>query len=331
VLVQHVYVPATQQFCTAVACICSHPLIPSSALSRCLRISQEQLLATTVDLINSGHILPVPTQPQQLTDHLWTAADHAVDAFAKRFHLHASYPRRYAYFRADHLRRLHHTLAVYAFWTAFGNACERRARQLVSTFELAAVESELTASDVYRLQGVLRYFRPDGLGLIRMDETAAPFWLEVDGTPVAPSRNDPNVWAGKFNRYCDYIVSERWRARYSVLPRILIVTTDLRILPHLKDALGFAARARRIDPPRVFVTAHTAVQQRGPLGKIWREVFGVAREFVYAFEGVGYASSSGVSSRAAAGTVALPARAGAASARDDTAGSDDATESGAQQ
>ncbi|NJM42562.1 MAG: hypothetical protein HC853_18380 [Anaerolineae bacterium] len=141
----------------------------------------------------------------------------------------------------------------------------------------------------YARFGTARYFRPDGGGTLRAGATQTYFWFEMDGTPAAPSRKDPAVWAGKLSRLCDYVQSGRWALRYPEMPRLLIITTDLRNLPYITDALGFAARARSMEPPLTFVAVLSAVQQRGPLAKIWREVLPddeTDNELGYAFDDV---------------------------------------------
>ena len=208
--------------------------------------------------------------------------------------LPASTSRRYHFYRADHERRAHHTLAAYQFLANLSQHCVRRSKAApklvgdVPYYALDVCESEFIASDWYSRFGTSRYFRPDGAGVVRAGATLTHFWLEMDGTPAAPSRKDPAVWSGKLSRLCEYVQTGRWALRYPELPRLLIVTTDLRNLPYIADALGFAAQARAMEPPFVFVAALAAVQQRGPLAKIWREVLGENADDAldYAFDDV---------------------------------------------
>ena len=46
------------------------------------------------------------------------------------------------------------------------------------------------------------------------------------------------------------------------------------------------ARTHRIDIPEIYLAHHDAVQQRGPLGKVWRSIAAQDDSFSYAFDGL---------------------------------------------
>lgn len=236
----------------------------------------------------------------KLDESIWAATVEAMQLLAARQLQPESWLRRYRFFRADHERRLMHTLAGYRFFAALKEQCQRRSRSMrkldtrpgtlnigvIPYYALLEFESEWMASDWYASDGRLHYWRPDGYGALRAGASLTHFWIEIDGTANAPSRKDPQVWAGKLDRLCDYVQSRRWQLRYSALPRLLIVTTDLRNRALIFDAMVEAARARSMAAPQVWVAALTAVQQRGALAKIWFNASIGDEVMNYAFENV---------------------------------------------
>lgn len=281
--------------------LCQNPVIPEPALATLLEVPPKTAAAHLTHLTELGLAERTATDVRNLSTPMWAASEQGVREWLASDMLPPSLRKRYGFYRADHERRAHHTLAVYGFFADLKQQCARRSRAMrkldapergvnegkIPYFNLEVFESECTASDWFASLGSAYYFRPDGLGALRAGRITTYFWVEIDGTPAAPSQHDPRVWMGKMARLCDYIVSGRWTLRYPELPRLLIVTTDLRNIDYITDACGFVANSRRIDPPRVFVASSEAVRQRGPLSKIWREIGAEAGdEFGYAWEGV---------------------------------------------
>ena len=238
--------------------------------------------------------------PAKFDENIWAATDDTMQLLAARQLQPDGWLRRYRFFRADHERRLIHTLTGYRFFAAVKEQCQRRSRSMrkldtrpgtlntgvIPYYSMLGFESEWMASDWYASDGHVRYWRPDGYGALRAGASVTHFWIEIDGTPNAPSRKDPQVWAGKLGRLCDYVQSRRWQLRYPALPRMLIVTTDLRNRMLIFDALVETARARSMAVPQVWVTAQAAVQQRGALAKIWFNASIGDEVMGYAFENV---------------------------------------------
>jgi hypothetical protein len=274
--------------------LCRNPVVPQSVIGTLIGNTDGSIDEALARLTELGLAEHAAEQVRNLHEPMWAASDIALQLYTAREMLPASTPRRYHFYRADHERRAHHTLAAYQFLANLKQHCERRSKATrklhgdVPYYALDSFESEFIASDWYSRFGTSHYFRPDGAGVVRAGATLTHFWVEMDGTPAAPSRKDPAVWAGKLSRLCEYVQTGRWALRYPELPRLLIITTDLRNLPYIADALGFAARARMMEPPLVFVAALAAVQQRGPLAKIWREVLSEDDDagLVYAFDDV---------------------------------------------
>jgi hypothetical protein len=236
----------------------------------------------------------------KIEEPIWAASDAGAELRFQREMQPAGPLRRYLFFSADHERRLMHTLGVYRFFESLHYHCERRSRATrkfdsepngvsdgaIPMFALKAFESEFMASDGFKLHGQMRFWRPDGYGAVHAGKVVTHFWLELDGTANAPSRFDPEVWMGKMGRLCDYVQSRRWTFRYPKVPRLLIVTTDLRNLTHIYDALVESANARGLRKlPQVLVAGSTAIQQRGPLAKVWLDVAQEEEAWCYAFDG----------------------------------------------
>ncbi len=280
------------------AFLARNPVVPESAIATFLKRSPAEIQRDLLALEAAGF---AQRTPSKFDESIWSASD---DGATVRFECEmqpTNHLRRYRFFRADHERRLTHTLGVYRFLESLHQHCERRSRATrkldsrpddlndghVPMFALKAFESEFTASDVYRLRGQTHFWRPDGYGAVRAGKSVTHFWLELDGTANAPSRFDPAVWAGKLGRLCDYVQSGRWQLRYPKLPRLLIVTTDLRNVTHIYDALVESAHARNMRTlPSVWVAGSAAVQQRGLLAKVWRDVANDDEAWGYAFGGL---------------------------------------------
>jgi hypothetical protein len=287
-----------QQQQQLLAFLSRNPVIPESVIVTFLKRSPADVQRDLLLLEDAGF---AQRTPSKFSEPIWSASDGGAGLRFQREMQPANHLRRYRFFRADHERRLMHTLAVYRFFASIQQHCERRSRATrkldakpnvpsdghVPMFALKAWESEFNASDVYRLHGQTHFWRPDGYGAVRTGKTTTHFWLERDGTANAPSRFDPAVWAGKLGRLCDYGQSTRWRLRYPKLPHLLIVTTDLRNVTHIYDALVEAAQARNMRSlPSVWVAGSAAVQQRGPLAKVWRDVTQEDDAWNYAFDGL---------------------------------------------
>jgi hypothetical protein len=275
-----------------------NPVAPLSCVAIFCGMPFTQAQVELDALASSGFADQVQTP---LTESIWSATDRAIGLLHEREMQTVGAMKRYRFFRADHERRLIHTLSAYRFFENLKKQCDGRSRATrkldtlpgtindgrIPYYELAVFESELMASDWYVMNGATRYWRPDGYGAIRAGVTWTRFWIEIDGTTQAPSRKDPAVWDGKMGRLCDYIVSQRWALRYPDIPRLLIITTDIRNQPLIHDALVEAARARSIEPPRVLVADAATMKQRGAGGRIWHEVTDTGRGTdtpVYAFD-----------------------------------------------
>jgi hypothetical protein len=279
------------------ALLCRNPVIPESAFATFLSVPPAALQKNLQHLEQAGFAQRIKTN---LAEPIWAASDLGAQLCFDSEMQPANHLRRYCFFRADHERRLMHTLGVYRFFESLHHHCERRSRATrkldakgsvndgnVPMFKLKTWESEFMASDRYVLRGQMHFWRPDGYGAVRAGKITTHFWLEIDGTANSPSRYDPAVWEGKLGRLCDYIQSRRWTFRYPKLPRLLIVTTDLRNASHVYDALIESARARGLRTlPRVFIAGADAIHQRGPLAKVWLEVGQEEESWCYAFEGV---------------------------------------------
>ncbi len=281
--------------------LCRYPVATPSIIASLLDLPQATV-ASCLDQL--AHVGLAETVPSKIDETVWVATDMGAQLRLAREMQPASALKRYGFFRADHTRRVIHTLTGYRFFTALRELCQHRSRAMrkldtrpttvndghIPYYELAVIESELMAADWFVRDGangsVRHYWRPDGYGALRAGTCWTRFWLEIDGTANAPSRKDPQVWAGKMARLCDYGQTGRWSLRYPELPRLLIVSTDLRNSPLIFDALSEAARARAMPPPRVFIASHEAIRQRGALAKIWREVTHGDETLVYAFDGV---------------------------------------------
>ena len=272
-----------------------NPVVPLSVIS--IWLGATDLHENLTALEAQGFAERVPTK---LDESIWAATFAAMQLLAARQMQPEGWLRRYRFFRADHERRLLHTLAGYRFLAALKEQCERRSRSMrkldtrpgtlntgvIPYYWVAAFESEWMASDWYASAGHLHYWRPDGYGALRAGASTTHFWMEIDGTANAPSRKDPQIWAGKLGRLCDYIQSRRWQLRYPALPRLLIVTTDLRNRLLIFDALTEAVRARAMAVPQVWVASSVAVQQRGTLAKIWFNASIGSDVMDYAFENI---------------------------------------------
>ena len=277
--------------------LCRYPVATPSILASLLDLPQATV-ASYLDQL--AYVGLAETVPIAIDEMVWVATEMGAQLRLAREMQPASTHKRYGFFRADHTRRVIHTLTGYRFFTALRELCQRRSRAMrkldtrpstvndghIPYYDLAVIESELMAADWFVRDGARHYWRPDGYGALRAGTRWTRFWLEIDGTASAPSRKDPQVWAGKMARLCDYGQTGRWSLRYPELPRLLIVSTDLRNSPLIFDALSEAARARAMLPPRVFIASHEAIRQRGALAKIWREVTHGDEALGYAFDGV---------------------------------------------
>lgn len=292
------FVSLDEQQHQVLAFLCRNPVIPESAIDICLAAPPATLQNHILHLEQDGFAYRIKTN---IAEPIWAATDLGAQLRFEREMQPANHLRRYRFFRADHERRLMHTLGVYRFFESIQQHCERRSRATrkldakpdelndgrVQMFVLKTWESEFMASDGYVLRGQMHFWRPDGYGAVRAGKMVTHFWLELDGTASAPSRFDPEVWMGKLGRLCDYVQSRRWTFRYPKLPRLLIVTTDLRNLTHIYDALAESAQARGMHKlPKVLVAGSTAVQQRGPLAKVWLDVAQEDETWCYAFDGL---------------------------------------------
>lgn len=277
--------------------LCRYPVATPSILAGMLDLPQATVVSCLDQLARVGL---AETVASKIDEAVWVATDMGAQLQLAREMQPASALKRYGFFRADHTRRVIHTLTGYRFFTALREHCQRRSRAMrkldtrpstvndgrIPYYELAVIESELMAADWFVRDGVRHYWRPDGYGALRAGTRWTRFWLEIDGTTGAPSRKDPQVWAGKMARLCDYAQTGRWALRYPELPRLLIVSTDLRNGPLIFDTLSEAARAHAMPPPRVFIASHEAIRQRGALAKIWHEVTHGDEALGYAFDGV---------------------------------------------
>jgi len=272
-----------------------NPVAPLSCIAAFSEMPLALVDTHLASLTQLGFVERVQTR---LMEQVWVATDRALQLLYAREMQPASAIQRYHFYRADHQRRLLHTLSAYRFFEQLKKHCDGRSRVtrkldtwpgtindgMIPYCELAVFESELIASDWYVMNGTTRYWRPDGYGALRAGLTWTRFWIEIDGTTQAPSRKDPAVWDGKMGRLCDYIVSRRWALRYPEIPRLLIITTDLRNRPLIHDALIEAARARSIKPPYVLVADAASIKQRGAGARVWQDVTSDPDSFISAFD-----------------------------------------------
>lgn len=271
-----------------------HPACPAPVFATFCDLTEADLAMILDDLRVQGFAQMLTSSAPE---PLWAASDIAIDLQIQREMQSAQIARRYRFFCADHARRDMHTLVVYRFFEALKQACQARSRStrkldtlpgtlndgVIPYYELAAFESEFVAAEWYIRGGETRHWRPDGYGAVRAGESVTRFWLEIDGTTLAPSRCDAGVWRDKLSHLCDYLQSRRWTLRYQTQPHLLVVTTDINNRPLLVDAVHAIARGRGITPPQVYLATSQAVAQRGALGKIWYDVTGMGNELGYAF------------------------------------------------
>lgn len=277
--------------------LCRYPVATSSILASLFNLPMDNVLACLDQLAQAQCAEIVPSKIDEMA---WAASDIGAQLRLAREMQPDSALKRYRFFRADHSRRVVHTLTCYRFFTGLRDYCQRRSRAMrkldtrpgaindghIPYYELSVIESELMASDWFARDGHMHYWRPDGYGALRAGLRWTRFWLEIDGTANAPSRKDPQIWLGKMARLCDYLQSGRWQLRYPVQPCTLIVTTDLRNRGLIFDALTEAARARSMPMPQVWLATAAAVQQRGALAKIWFDIRRGNDVMAYAFKNV---------------------------------------------
>jgi hypothetical protein len=191
---------------------------------------------------------------------------------------------RFTQSRAEHLRRLQHTLDVQEIFMRLHRQAKQWSDVLrkvdapvalandgdIPHFELEVFEEDLHAAAHFTIAGIRRKWLPDGYGVLRAGEMWQPFWVELDGTRSSRSRVDPDAWQRKFDNVCAYQTTGKWRLRYTVFPMVLIVTHDLRNFSLICDIVTATAHGMDAAMPQVFVASWDALVQRGPLSPIWR-------------------------------------------------------------
>ncbi|NJM40693.1 MAG: hypothetical protein HC853_07945 [Anaerolineae bacterium] len=282
----------------ALGFLARNPACPESTIRALLNLDEAASHQCLEALLESGFA----TGSAEGSPQLWSATDEAMRLYIARTMQDDGVLGRYRFYRADHLRRPVHTATAYRFFEALHLHSQARSKAIrkldtkpgtvndgvIPYFALEHVESEYIASDWYVMLGNLRRWRPDGYGAFRAGVRWTRFWLEIDGTHQAPSRNDPQVWEQKCNQLCDYALTQRWTFRYATQPRLLVVSTSLSNGTLIYDAVHYAARARAMQVPLVFVASSAALEQRGPLAPIWLNISTDKADgkFCHAFEGL---------------------------------------------
>lgn len=205
----------------------------------------------------------------------------------------------YEFGRRDHVRRPAHTRAVYEFF----ESVQRQAREwsrvtrrmdsigklndgALGYYELEAFEDDVMARSIFMIpNGAYKRWQPDGYGVLRAGVSRYRFWLEIDGSTQGRAHNEADPWARKFDALCSYYVTRKWQLRHAVFPRLLIVTTDIRIIGVTRDVLAYAASTAQIAPPVVYLASSNAIHECGPLAQVWKAVHNPTDDaFGYAFE-----------------------------------------------
>lgn len=205
---------------------------------------------------------------------------------------------RFTQSRAEHLRRLQHTLDVQEIFMRLHRQAKQWSDVLrkvdapvalandgdIPHFELEVFEEDLYAAAHFTIAGIRRKWLPDGYGVLRAGDTWQPFWFELDGTRASRSRVDPDAWQRKFDNVYAYQTTGKWRLRHMAFPMLLVVTHDLRYFSLICDIATSTAHGMDAAMPRVFVASWDALVQRGPLSPIWRAAHeGAIPGFVQAF------------------------------------------------
>ncbi len=270
-----------------------HPACPVTTIAALLNLPEGVCAARLSELRDQQLAAPLRAQ---IDVALWAATDLGLELRFGREMQPAGALKRYHFFRADHERRATHTLAMYGFFESLKSNADRRSKAMrrldtvpgaintghIPYLMLSVFESEFMASDWFTLNGKTRFFRPDGYGALRAGLCWTRFWLEIDND----THRSASSWEEKLIRWCDYLATRRWQLRYATLPRILIVTHDLKLRGLVQDIVVPVARTHRIDIPEIYLAHHDAVQQRGPLGKVWRSIAAQDDSFSYAFDGL---------------------------------------------
>lgn len=277
----------------ALGLVCRAPLCPSDLVEAMLGLSAGQSEAALETLRGGGLIEPAQAEARGMAlPALWVARERGFLLWAAReLRDGAREWKRYAFFAADHARRPGHTLTAYRF---FADLKRRLAQRAAASrpgadgrphYEWLAFESESAAAHLYAgANGRPRLFRPDGYGALRAGEAVTRFWVEIDGwlnergEIGERSRAGREAWQGKVARLCDYYQSMWWTMRYPVFPRLLIVTTDPRRLPLIRDALIGHARGRGIPVPAALVADARDVRDKGATGRVWRRADTIGAE-----------------------------------------------------
>ncbi len=156
------------------------------------------------------------------------------------------------------LRNIEHTAAVHAFIAALA----RQSRYL--GWEVAQIDPPHRASRHFRHGGGLRSVHPDAFGVLRKGSISWPFFLEWERRAVRPA-----TMAARLAPYLRYYSSHQPTDDHGAQPAVFVVFDDEIAPVHfLRVAREAMARAKVQTP--LWVSHKAAIDERGPLGRVWR-------------------------------------------------------------
>ena len=156
------------------------------------------------------------------------------------------------------LRNIEHTAAVHAFIAALA----RQSRYL--GWAVAQIDPPHRASRHFRHGGGLRSVHPDAFGVLRKGSISWPFFLEWERRAVRPA-----TMAARLAPYLRYYSSHQPTDDHGAQPAVLVVfDDDIAPVHFLRVAREAMARAKVQIP--LWVSHKAAIDERGPLGHVWR-------------------------------------------------------------
>ncbi len=158
------------------------------------------------------------------------------------------------------LRHLAHTESVHGFLAALADQACAQGDALVQ------VDPPQRASRYFRLDGILYSVQPDAFGVLRLEGSEQPFFLEWERRAIRPS-----TMTTKLGPYRRYYATQRPTDDHGAQPLVLIAFDDPlaadRFLRMLREQPW---RDRERLPIRV--SDRAVLERLGPLGRAWRSV-----------------------------------------------------------
>ncbi|NJM39250.1 MAG: hypothetical protein HC853_00050 [Anaerolineae bacterium] len=262
------------------AFLCHHSVCPVSILPALIALPAPEVL-DVLDELGRGGLIEFVTRPDRAADPQRYASATEIGA---RLHFQAKgapsverLVKRYRAGHTDHARRLAHTHGIYDFFASLNQHAagwDRVSQKLdvqtgdynageVNACELEEFEEDIACSAVFLVRGVKHHWMPDAFGLLRQGHKRHRFWLEVDGSSAGRAHAATEVWESKLGALFAYYSTDKWRLRHRDFPNLLIVTTDLRILPVVQDVYVHARAAHQVPLLPVYLTSALGVAERG--------------------------------------------------------------------